>query len=269
MSDEQVVVPNDPGFVPEPVPDNIADTEINGLEPAPTDEQAPVEEVNDDTTDDQPEVDTPAEEPVDEPEQPKEPDTPAEEPQQPDAQELARQRFEQSRQAREQRDYIKEERAKIRDYEQTADTSDVEERMRILESKQYIDTVERNRQNVASDVTRAQSEIAFFKANTPESQLLFNQSLENFANAYGVTDPESGEWIAAQDRNGNDVQLLPYLQQQAAIYEQALATSQRQVQKSETKMRAKAVNPSNTGKATSSGDELQDLLDRIGDSPLN
>jgi len=144
--------------------------------------------------------------------------------------------------------------------------------MKVLEAKQYIDTVERNRQGIASDVSRAQSDIPFFKSGTEQSQLLFNQSLENFANAYGVIDPQSGEWIAAQDRNGNDVQLLPYLQQQAAIYEQVLAdttaTAGRQAQQSEAKMRAKAVNPSNLGKVTSSGDDLQDLLDKVGDIQL-
>jgi hypothetical protein len=176
--------------------------------------------------------------------------------------------FEQRQAQRAERDYIREQRAQIRDYEQNSDQTDVEERMRILEAKQYVDTVERNRSAVVNEVAIAQNSIPFFKSGTEQAQLLFQQSLENFANAYGVTDPQTGEWIAAQDRNGNDVSLLPYLQQQAAIYEQAVATAGRQAQQSEARMRAKAVNPSNAGKVTSSGDELNDLLDKIGDIQL-
>lgn len=260
MDDEQpVVVPDDPGFVPEPVPDNIADTDINGLEPLQTDETAPVEEVNDETEQDQ------AEEPVEEaPEQTEEAVAPpTEEPEPTEAMTGAERRLAEKA----QRDYIKEERAKIREYESTSDTSDLEERLKIMEAKQYVDTIERNRSAVTQDVARAQ-EIPFFKTGTEQSNLLFNQALENYATAYGVTDPDTGEWLAAQDRNGNDVPLLPYLQQQAAIYEQAVATAKQDVQKSEAKMRAKAVNPSNTGKARSSGNELDDLLERIGDTPL-
>jgi len=38
MADDTNVVPNDPGFVPEPVPDTLADIDISGLNPAPADE---------------------------------------------------------------------------------------------------------------------------------------------------------------------------------------------------------------------------------------
>ena len=269
MDNDTTIVPTmDEGkFIPEPIPDNIADTEINGLEPVPADEVAPVEEVNDDTSEDEPApVETP-EEPAEaeEPEPTEEPVAPTTEEQQQTELTGAERRLAEKA----QRDYIAEERQKIREYEQTNDLSDVEERMKVLEAKQYVDTVERNRQTIANDVTRAQNDIPFFKSGTEQSQLLFNQSLENFANAYGVIDPQSGEWIAAQDRNGNDVPLLPYLQQQAAIYDQAIqnatATATRDASKSEARMRAKAVNPSNPGKVTSTGDELQDLLDKIGD----
>ena len=277
MADDTTVVNNDDSkFVPEPVPDTLADIDISGLNPAPADETAEVEDANGETTEDQPEDTSP--EPVVEAEEPETTETEAEPeaeqplPAPPDVKEQARQAFEQRQQAKAQRDYVAEERQKIREYEQNTDTSDVEERMKVLEAKQYIDTVERNRASIASDVSRAQSDIPFFKSGTEQSQRLFNQSLENFANAYGVIDPQSGEWIAAQDRNGNDIQLLPYLQQQAATYEQILAdttaTAGRQAQQSEAKMRAKAVNPSNVGKVTSSGDELADLLDRIGDVQL-
>lgn len=265
MADEPTTIMEDGKFIPEPVPDSIADTDINGLNPVQEDAPVPVEEVDDDTTEDQPEtVDEPEEPSAEEPETTEEPVAPTTEEQ--PALELTGAERRLAEKA--QRDYVTEERAKIREYEQNTDTSDVEERMKVLEARQYIDTVERNRQSVASDVSRAQNDIPFFKTGTEQSQLLFNQSLENFANAYGVTDPDSGEWIGAQDRNGNDVQLLPYLQQQAAIYEQAVATAGRQAQQSEAKMRAKAVNPSNPGKVTSTGDELADLLDKIGDVQL-
>ena len=268
MDNDTTIVPTmDEGkFIPEAIPDNIADTEINGLEPVPTDEVAPVEEVNDDTSEDEPTpVETPEEPAEEEPEATEEAVAPPTKEPTPTELTGAERRLAEKA----QRDYIAEERQKIREDEQNTDTSDVEERMKVLEAKQYVDTVERNRQTIANDVARAQNDIPFFKSGTEQSQLLFNQSLENFANAYGVIDPQSGEWIAAQDRNGNDVQLLPYLQQQAAIYDQAIqnatATATRDASKSEARMRAKAVNPSNPGKVTSTGDELQDLLDKIGD----
>lgn len=273
MDDDTTVVPNQPAFEPEPVPDTLADIDISGLNPAPADETAEVEDANGETSEDQPEdTDPEPDQPAEEPETTEteaEPEDQKPLPAKPDVKEQARQAFEQRQQAKAQRDYVAEQRQQIREYEQNTDTSDLEERVKIMEAKDYINVVERNRQSIASDVSRAQTDIAFFKSGTEQAQLLFNQSLENFANAYGVIDPASGEWIAAQDRNGNDVQLLPYLQQQAAIYEQVLAdttaTAGRQAQQSEAKMRAKAVNPSNVGKVTSSGDELQDLLDRIGD----
>ena len=269
MADDTTVIDNDSKFVPEPIPDNIADTEINGLDPGQTDETDAVEEVNDDTEQEQQEdVIAPAEsEETDE----EEPETYEEEvapttqeQESPEAMTGAERRLAEKA----ERDYISEQRQQIREYEQQSDTDDVTERMKILEARQYVDTVERNRSSVANDVAIAQNNIPFFNSGTEQSQVLFQQALENFANAYGVTDEDTGEWIAAQDRNGNDVQLLPYLQQQAAAYEQAVATAGRQAQQSEAKMRAKAVNPSNTGKVSSSGDEIQDLLDKIGDVPL-
>lgn len=265
MADEPTTIMEDGKFIPEPIPDTLADVEINGLEPTQPDETAAAEEVNEEPTPEPTdEVEEPADTDAEEPETTEEAVAPPTEEQ--PASELTGAERRLAEKA--QRDYITEERAKIREYEQNTDTSDVEERMKVLEARQYIDTVERNRQSVASDVSRAQNDIPFFKSGTEQSQVLFQQALENFANAYGVTDPDTGEWIGAQDRNGNDVQLLPYLQQQAAVYEQAVATAGRQAQQSEAKMRAKAVNPSNPGKVTSTGDELADLLDKIGDVQL-
>ena len=261
MADDTTIVPTmDEGkYIPEPIPDTLADVEINGLEPTQPDETEAVEEVNEEQTEELPET---AEE--EEPESTEEPVAPTTEEQTPTELTGAERRLAE----KDQRDYVRDQRQQIREAEQGADPEDTARRLEILEAKQYVDTVERNRQSVASDVSRAQNDIPFFKSGTEQSQLLFNQSLENFANAYGVTDPDTGEWLGSQDRNGNDVQLLPYLQQQAAIYEQAVATAGRQAQQSEAKMRAKAVNPSNPGKVTSSGDELEDLLGKIGDIQL-
>lgn len=272
MADD-LVTQEPAGFTPEPIPDSIADTEINGLEPAQPDESAPVEPADDDTTDDQVAEDPAPEESEEEPEAP---DEPVEQPTDaverstiPDAKEQARLQFEQRNQQRQQeRDYVTDQRQQIREYEQTADLDDVTQRMQILEAKQYVDTVQRNRESTQYDMARATNDIPFFKDNTLQSQVALQQSLENFANAYGVTDPGTGEWLGAQDRNGNDVSLYGYLQQQAASYEQVAANSQRQTQQSEAKMRAKAVNPSNAGKTTTTGDSLEDLYNKIGDTPL-
>lgn len=265
MDDTTVVPTMEEGkFIPEPIPDNIADTEINALDPVQSDEDAPVEVVNDDTSEDDA-IETQETVEVEEPEATEETVAPTTREQQPTELTGAERRLAEKA----QRDYVAEERQKIRDYEQNSDTSDLEERVKIMEAKDYINAVERSRQSITNDVSRAQTDIPFFKSNTEQSQLLFNQSLENFANAYGITDPDTGEWIGAQDRNGNEVKLLPYLQQQAAIYDRAIQnatdTATRDASKSEARMRAKAVNPSNPGKVTSSGDDLQDLLDKIGD----
>ena len=272
MADD-LVTQEPAGFTPEPIPDSIADTEINGLEPAQPDESAPVEPADDDTTDDQVAEDPAPEESEEEPEAP---DEPVEQPTDaverstiPDAKEQARLQFEQRNQQRQQeRDYVTDQRQQIREYEQTADLDDVTQRMQILEAKHYVDTVQRNRESTQYDMARATNDIPFFKDNTLQSQVALQQSLENFANAYGVTDPDTGEWLGAQDRNGKDVSLYGYLQQQAASYEQVAANSQRQTQQSEAKMRAKAVNPSNAGKTTTTGDSLEDLYNKIGDTPL-
>lgn len=271
MADDSTVVTS-PGFTPEPIPDSIADTELNGFNPAEESTDSEQVEVNQDETeqaqpaDEAAESGEPTEEVAEATEEPVAP--PTEQPKQPEEMTGVERRL--AEKAR--RDYIAEQRQQIREAEQVSDPEDQARRLEILEAKQYIDTVERNRQSVAQEVAQAQ-ELPFFKSGTPQAQLLFQQSLENFANAYGVVDPESGEWIAAQDRNGNDVHLYPYLQQQAAIYERALADAKAEAtvtaQKSEAKMRAKAVNPSNPGKVTSSGDELDDLLDRIGNVSLN
>lgn len=272
MADD-LVTQEPAGFVPEPIPDSIADTEINGLEPAQPDESAPVEPADDDTTDDQVAEEPAPEESAEEPEAPDEPvDQPTDAVERstiPDAKEQARLQFEQRNQQRQQeRDYVTDQRQQIREYEQTADLDDVTQRMQILEAKQYVDTVQRNRESTQYDMARATNDIPFFKDNTLQSQVALQQSLENFANAYGVTDPSTGEWLGSQDRNGNDVSLYGYLQQQAASYEQVAANSQRQTQQSEAKMRAKAVNPSNAGKTTTTGDSLEDLLNKVGDTPL-
>lgn len=268
---------NSDNFVPEPVPDAIADIELNGLEPADdsTDETV-ADEVQDETSeettvddtiiaDDEAEAEST---PTDEEETTEQPD---EQPQQQtdNQKELARQQYEARQAQRQQRDYVSAQRAQIRDYEQQVPADDMAEQLNVLKAKQYVDTVERNRMGIQQDINRASSEIPFFKENTPQSQAAFQQAIENFATAYGVVDPDTNEWLGAQDREGNDVALLPYLQQQAAFYEQAITNATRSVQKTEAKMRAKAVNPSNPGKVTSSGNELDDLLERIGDTPLN
>lgn len=266
-----------PGFEPEPVPDNLGDIELTGLKPdeESTDSEQ-VETEQEETTEEQPEEgkttsdDDDADSTSDE-EQPTNTETKEAEPEQPlDPKEQARQMYEQ-RQAK--RNFVDEQRQAIRQYQESNDMNDVEERMKVLEAQQYVDTVERNRRDAINDYTRATSEIPFFKQETPQSQAILNKAIQQFNDAYAVTDPETGEYLGAQDRNGNTVSLFNYLATEAAEFERALGTvqqeAQRTAQKAEAKMRAKAVNPSNPGKVTSSGDELDDLLDKIGDVPLN
>lgn len=283
--DTEVVVQDaQPGFTPEPVPDNIAEIELTGLNPdeESTDSQQ-AESEQEETTDDnaeetqetaddgQSETDSNSEEEASEPTEDKA--APTADEQKPE--ELTGKERRLAEKA--QRDYVNEQRQQIREYQQTNDMENVEERMKVLEAQQYVDTVERNRTAAITDYTRATSEIPFFKQNTPQAQAALSTAIEQFNSAYAVTDPETGEYLGAQDRQGNNISLFNYLANEAARFEQVIGTSvqearqeaQREAQKAEVKMRAKVVNPSNPGKVTSSGDELDDLLDKIGDVPLN
>lgn len=263
-----------PGFTPEPVPDSLADVELNGLNSA--DESTDSEQVEDEQVEpkeesaDESDTSETDSKPADQEEAEDTTDDGQQAPKQPDQQEIAAQRFQQRRQ---QRDYIGEQRQQIRQYQEQNDMSDVEERMRVLEAQQFVDTVERNRRDAITDYTRATSEIPFFKQNTPQTQSALNTAIQQFNDAYAVTDPETGEYLGAQDRNGNSVSLFNYLATEAARFEAIIGTTQqeaqREAQKAEARMRAKVVQPSNPGKVTSSGDELDDLLDKVGDIPLN
>lgn len=290
---DAIVTDNDSKFEPEPVPDNIADTELNGLQPAEeSTDSEPVEPVQEETSDDQPtntpekvddveEPDTNSEEPADkEPEQPEE--KPAE-----DAE--ARRKFNSEQaalrvqQRQERQNYLNQERAKIREAEaefeqasRTGELDDIQQLRReneIIKAQQWVDTVERNQANIVNENMRAQQEIPLFNPAAPEyNPAIYQAAIDRFNQAYVVTDEDSGQVQGAYDRNGNQVSLLNYLQQEAAYMSQVVQTTQVQsqasAQKAEAKMRAKAVNPSNPGKVTSSGDELADLLDKIGDVPL-
>lgn len=271
------IIAEDAGFTPEPVPDTIADIELNGLNP--TDESTdsePVEDAQDDPSDDQPEA---AEEPdtTTEDTAEKEPEQPEQKPAEDDVE--ARHKFNSEQaalrvKARAEREgYFNAQRAQIREAEAETPADDLARKLEILEAKQWIDTVERNQSNIVTENSRAQQEIPLFNPNSPEfNPIVYQAAIDRFNQAYVVTDEESGQVVGAYDRNGNQVSLLNYLQQEASYMSQVVQKtteqSQQTAQKAEAKMRAKAVNPSNPGKVTSSGDELQDLLDKIGDVPL-
>lgn len=288
MADDNIVTTKDEGFEPEPIPDNIADTELNGLDPAESstdDEQVETEQdetqqdqQTEDASDEDEEADDDSGNP-DEQEAANDKDDGQKQEQPNEQQEAAAQAFKQRQAARQQRDYVQEQRKAIRDYEadyqqklrnnELSELEEARESNRIINAKLYLQDVERARSAVINEGQKALSDIDYFKQDTPQSQAVFSQSLQAFRQAYGVYDEQSGELIATEDRYGNPVSLYSYLEQQAAMIEQARQDEQRQVRRSETKMRAKAVNPSNPGKVTSSGDELSDLLDKIGDMPLN
>lgn len=285
MADDTTVVPNEPAFTPEPVPDNIADTELNGLNPA--DEATASEQVEatqEETQQDQPgdaeskddeaeqaeEADTNSEDESDKPEQTEEnPDEDPETARRRHNDEMAQQRIAQ----KQARDYINAQRAQIREAEMAADPTDQARRLEILEAKQYVDTVERNRAGLINENAQAQATIDLFNPQSENyNPKLYARAIQNFNDNYVITDPDSGEVLGAQDRFGNNVSLYQYLSQEAADMRDILgntqATTQARAQQAEAKMRARAVNPSNPGKVTSSGDELQDLLDKVGDIPL-
>lgn len=288
MADDTTVTDNtDSGFEPEPVPDNIADTALDGLQPADesTDSEQ-VEDEPDETEQDQPDdAEEPAEEADDsgEPEEPEteQADESTEEPeaQQPEPTELAHQRFERSKQARTQLDYVQAERQKVRQYEsdlankinsgQLDDLEQIKENQRVIQANQYLDSVERTQMSILNEGQQALSEIPFFKSDTPVSKAAFNSALQSFRDAYGVYDDETGALISVEDRKGNPVSLYSFLENEAARIEDAVANTRRETRKAETKMRARVTTPSNPGKVSSSGDELTDLLDKIGDVPLN
>jgi hypothetical protein len=285
--DTQHVVPNEPAaFEPEPVPENIADTELNGLKPAESStDDTQAEDTQEETQQDQPDdaeskddaaaeaednPDTPSEDESDKPEQTVEnPDEDPEAARKRHNDEMAQQRIAQ----KQQRDFINAQRAQIREAEMSADPEDQARRLEILEAKQYVDTVERNRAGLINENAQAQATIDLFNPQSENyNQRLYARALQNFNDNYVITDPETGEVLGAQDRFGNNVSLYQYLSQEAADMRDILgntqATTQVKAQQAEAKMRARAVNPSNPGKITSSGDELQDLLDKVGDMPL-
>jgi len=272
MADDTTVV-NDPGFEPEPVPDNLADIELNGLNPGDESTDSEQVEAEQGETTEEPaeaadasEADSTEESDANTTE---EAAAPTDQQQQTEELTGAARRLAQKA----QRDYVNEQRQQIRQYQESNDMNDVEERMRVLEAQQYIDTVERNRRDAVNDYQRATSEIPFFKQDTPQAQLALQTAIQQFNDSYAVVDPETGEYLGAQDRMGNPVSLYQYLANEGARFEAVLqntqAEAQRSAQKSEAKMRAKAVNPTNPGKVTSSGDELDDLLAKVGDIPLN
>jgi hypothetical protein len=276
--DTTVAPTTDSKFEAEPIPDNIADTELNGLQPAEeSTDSKPVEAEQDETNDDQPtapdetpegkadDVEEPGETEAEEAEPTEEEVAPTTE--QLDAPELSG--LERRLAEKAARDnFIQTERQKIRDYEQQIAPDDVAKRIEVMEAKQYVDTVERNQMAVRQDMARAKSEIPFFASKTPQAEAAYQQAIQNYANAYGQVDPDTNAWLGAADKQGNEVPLLPYLEQQAAMYEQIIASTRQTAQKAEQKMRSKAVNPSNPGKVSSSGDDMADLLDRIGDVNL-
>lgn len=290
MADTQSTV-TDEGYTPEPIPDNIADTALDGFNPA--DESTDSEQVEDQP--DETEQDQTTEDPADEadeetddsgtPDEQQEAETEddGQQQEQPtDQQEAAREAYKQREQKRQQRDYVQEQRRNIRDYElelqqkirnnELSELEQLREEQKVLNAKLYTDSVERNRSSVIAEGQRALTDIPLFKENTPQSQEVFNQSLQAFRQAYGVYDEQTGELVATEDRYGNPVSLYDYLQQQAAIVESARVDAQRVAQRNEIKMRSKAVNPSNPGKVTApkgSDDWEADFLDKFGDTPLN
>lgn len=279
MADDTTVV-LEPGFEPEPIPDSIADTELFGIEPADESTDEPAEDTEQEATEQEqpePQAEEPGTPTEDTNTQPPEQGQPEQE-QEVDQKEIARQMYEQRQAHKQQQDFVTEQRQQIRQYQaeldqktqmgQLDDLELIKEQQRVIQANQYMDTVERNRMSVVADANRALNEIPFFKSATPQAQAAFQQAVETFNDAYAVTDPDTNEFVGAVDRNGNPVSLYNYMQQQASIYEQIAAVNQRQGQQAEAKMRAKAVNPSNLGKVTSTSDDLDDLLDKIGDVDL-
>lgn len=286
--DTTTIVATDPSIKTEPVPENIADVPLAGFNAATEDDDVATdgkadEEVTPPASDDQSTktdevadatnaTDTPSDDDADkQPEQPEE--KPADDPEaarKAHNAEMAAQRVE----AKKQRDYVTEERAKIREAEQTADPTDQARRLEILEAKQYVDTIERNRRDLINDNLQAQSTFDLFNPSKPDSfnEKAYNRAIQRFNEAYAVTDQETGALLGAQDRNGNNVSLFLYLQQEAAELSDILGASQvstkTNAQRAESKMRAKAVNPSNTGKIVTDGDELDELFEKVKDISL-
>lgn len=270
-----------------PLPDNLAETELNGLTPAEDSteseqveaEQEETEQVQppenpDDTPDEGEEAGKTSEEkPEIPPEQPenKAELTPEEQQRQHNAQMAARRIA-----ARQRGDFVNGLRQQTRAYEEQSDMSDVTEQVKVLQAQQYIDTVDRNRSTLINENSQAQATIPLFNPNSPDyNPALYQRAINRFNDTYIVTDPDTNEALGAQDRNGNNVSLFQYLQQEAADYSDLIGSSQAgaqvQAHKAEAKMRAKAVNPQGGGKTASQGgaDSEEALLARIGDTPLN
>jgi len=269
-----------------PLPDNLADTELNGLTPA--DDATASEQVEagqEETEQAQPEnPEKPAE--GEEAEQTSEEETeenkpehtenkaeltPEEQQRQHNAQMAARRIA-----ARQRNDFVNNLRQQTRAYEEQTNMEDVAEQVKVLQAQQYIDTVDRNRSSIINENAQAQATIPLFNPNDAEhfNPTLYQRAINRFNDTYIITDPETNEVLGAQDRNGNNVSLFQYLQQEAADYQDLIGSSQGvaqvQAHKAEAKMRAKAVNPQGGGKqASRTGDDSEEaLLARIGDVPI-
>lgn len=265
-----------------PLPDSLADTELNGLNPADdSTESEQVEPGQEETPPEQPEEPANPEDPPANPETPEEkPETnPEQTEQKPEVDPEAEQRQRNAEMAarrvaaKQAQNYVNNQRQAIRQYEAENDMSTVEEQVKVMQAQQYVDTVERNRSGLVNDNVQAQATIPLFNPNAPEfNQALYTRALQRFNDTYVVTDPETNEVLGAQDRNGNNVSLFQYLQQEAADYGDLIGTTQgtaqRQAQQAEAKMRAKAVNPQGAGKSSSSGDTIDELFDKVKDIPL-
>lgn len=265
-----------------PLPDNLADTELNGLNPAEDATASEQVEAGQEETE-QAEPDAPAE--GEEAEQTSENQPDKNDPEQTEqkaelsAEEQQRQHNAQMAQrriaARQRSDFVNNLRQQTRAYEEQTDMSDVAEQVKVIQAQQYIDTVERNRSTIVNENAQAQATIPLFNPNSPDyNPTLYQRAVNRFNDTYIVTDPETNEVLGAQDRNGNNVSFFQYLQQEAADYADLIggnqAAAQVQAHKAEAKMRAKAVNPQGGGKTASrNGDDSEEaLLARIGDTPL-
>lgn len=274
---------NSNGFVPEPVPDSIADTELNGLEPKQPDGEADSNDTAQDETTEAAATDTEAESESSEEEATDNKDEQAQSSEEgTETEEQARKRHndEMARQRIEQRkkqdDFLQAERTRIREYEDSkkqSDEFDADARLKVLEADRALEKIENNVRNLQFENAAAQRDIALFNPNDASyNEKLYNAAIDRFNSAYGVYDDDKN-FLGAYDRTGNPVSLGQFLQQEAAVLQEAIGTvqnsTQRQVQQNEAKMRAKVVTPASKGKVASSGDELDDLFERIKDVPLN
>jgi hypothetical protein len=269
-----------------PLPESIADTELNGLNPAEdSTESEQVEGDQEETEQEKPDAATEEEaeeaedgktsedEDEEKPEQTEQkPDPTPEDEQKAHNAEMAAKRIAE----RNRTNYVNQQRAQIREYEQSANMEDVAEQVKVLQANQYIDTVERNRTTLVNENTQAQTMIPEFNPADKDhyNPKLYQRAIDRFNDTYVITDPESNEVLGAQDRNGNNVSLYQYLQQEATDYRDLIgdtqAGAQAKAQKAEAKMRAKAVNPQGGGKnaAANADDSIDSLFEKVKDISL-